>query len=523
VLWVALSSRRASNAAPSELSAPREGNRGVVINEILAQNDSLPLAADGERLSDWVEIYNGRSQAVPMAGWSLLLIKNVQVLDASGNTSTVAVTNVFRFPNDAPLARGARRLLVCSDRIRSVYHTGFNLPAEGGSVCLVDAQSNEVDRVSYTQQRSDISYARYTDGSRSFVMNSIPSPDAPNVDNGAVNPVLSFNGVDLETLQVPGQPLRFRATARDDVGIVNVSVLWRRLDVPDSVTKRIILFDDGVNEDGAANDGKFYGAMPGVLPDGAEIQFYLQCTDLTDQIVTTPGNARFSAPGQSLRAHTLAVGVQRPPLEISEVVPVNLTGLVDERGGRPDWVEIRNTSTQPVSLTGVGLGPKFFGDNERLTLTNRVTLAAGEHLVVFADSKPSQGPLHAPFRLDRNGETLVLTGTTPTGGRFLIDAVTYAPQSPDRAVARLGAGGPWVDSVPTPRAGNVSTPWRSVVLENTFYLVFPTRPGRTYTVQNNWDLIEGQWTSQPPVVGTGVEIAVPETMGTSGYFRVREQ
>jgi hypothetical protein len=523
VLWVALSSRRATNAAPSEPSAPREGNRGVVINEILAQNDSLPVAADGERFSDWVEVYNGRSQAVAMAGWSLLLVKTVQVLDANGNSSNVPVTNLFRFPNDAPLERGGRRLLVCSDRIRSVYHTGFNLPAEGGLVCLFDAQSNEVDRVNYTQQRSDISYARYTDGSRSFVMNSIPSPGAPNVDNGAVDPVLSFTGIDLETLQTPGEPLRFRATARDDVGIVNVSVLWRRLDIPDSVTKRIILYDDGINEDGPANDGKFFGVMPGILPDGAEIQFYVECTDLTDQIVTTPGNARFASAGQSLKAHTLAVGVSRPPLEISEIVPVNLTGLFDEGGGRPDWVEIRNTSSQPVSLAGIGLGPKFFGDGERFALTNRATLAAGEHLVVFADSKPSQGPWHAPFRLDREGETLVLTGTTPTGGRYLIDAVTYAPQSPDRAWARQGAGGPWVESEPTPRAGNISTPWRSVILENTFYLVFPTRPGRTYTVENNWDLGEGQFISQPPVIGTGVELAVPETMGTAGYFRVREQ
>ena len=61
---------------------------------------------------------------------------------------------------------------------------------------------------------------------------------------------------------------------------------------------------------------------------------------------------------------------------------------------------------------------------------------------------------HAPFRLNRLGEQLALTGTTATGARFVIDAVTYGPQSPNSALARLGQGGPWITGAPTPRAGD---------------------------------------------------------------------
>src|SRR5262249_21212408 len=47
VLWVALSSRRATNSVPTEWLGARTGNRGVMINEVLAQNQGIPLAADG--------------------------------------------------------------------------------------------------------------------------------------------------------------------------------------------------------------------------------------------------------------------------------------------------------------------------------------------------------------------------------------------------------------------------------------------------------------------------------------------
>ncbi len=534
VLWVALSSRQASNAPPSELLLGRAVSGGVVINEVLASNTSLPLSADGDRTTDWVELYNDSTQPVAMDGWRMMLVKtNFSTLLSSNGTSSssqlvivtnsIAVTNVFSFPLDAPLQPKAHRLLVCSDRRRSIYHTGFNLPAEGGFLCLFNAGDVEVSRVFFPALDANLSYARYTDGARRFVVNNIPSPAAPNVDNGAVKPELSLRGVDLETLFTPGQPLRFRATASDDVGIMNVSLIWRRLDIPDNVTKRVIMYDDGMNEDGPMNDGQFMGVLEEVLPAGASIQFYLECTDVTDQVETTPGSPRFVAAGSRPQMHSLAIGVPRPALEISEIVAYNLTGLTDERGGRPDWVEIRNTSPDTVSLAGVTLGAKIFGEGDRMTFTNLPSIGPGEHIVIYADSNPGQGQLHAPFRLNRLGEQLALTGTTPAGARFVIDAVAYGPQSGDSALARLGQGGPWIPSPPTPRAGNVSEVWRSIVDPLGFLFAFPTRAGRTYTVEYIDQFDGGEWTSLPPVRSVGLEQAVRTPLIPRRFFRVREE
>ncbi len=534
VLWVALSSHKASNSPPTEMIAARAVSGGAIVNEVLSSNTSLPLAADGNRTTDWVEIFNDATQPTSMTGWRLMLVQTnfTTMLSSNANsfsnqlvlvTNSIVVTNTFQFPPDSPLQPGAHRLVICSDRVRTVYHSGFNLPAGGGLLFLLNSDGNEVSRVDYPASEPNLSYARYTDGARRFVVNNIPSPGAPNVDNGAVKPELSLSGVDLDTLFDPDQRLRFRAVATDDVGIMNVSLLWRRLDIPDSVTKRVILYDDGINEDGPMNDGRFMGSLNQFLPAGASIQFYLECTDVTEQVETTPGNPRFVAARQRPQMHSLAVGITPPPLEISEIVADNVSGLTDERGGRADWVEIRNTSSNTVSLAGVTLGPKIFGDGERMTFTNRPSIGPGEHIVIYADGNPSQGQLHAPFRLNRLGEQLALTGTTAAGARFLIDAVTYGPQSANSALARLGEGGPWITGAPTPRAGNVEGQWRSIVDPVNFLLAFPTRAGRTYTVQYRDELGGAPWVSLPPVRSVGIEQAVQTPLAARRFFRVREE
>ena len=534
VLWVALSSRRATNAAPAELLSGR-ASLGILINEVLAANSSVPLLADAGRDSDFVELYNASAATVSFSGWRMALVSSAQattfmtnMITGSPNqvvvvTNNVVTTNLYLFPLGSVLLPRDHRVLVCSDRVRTAFHTGFNLPAQGGTVILYNETGAEVDRVVYPPVNSDQSYARYTDGARRFVVNNIPSPDSPNVDNGAVLPTLTLTGVDLETVRTPGVPLRFRAYALDDVGLVNVSLLWRRLDIPDNETKRVILFDDGMNEDGPGGDGAFLGVLNESLPAGAEIQFYLECTDITGQVESTPGNPRFVSPGQRAQMHALAIAVPAPALEISEVVADNVTGLVDEEGGRPDWVEIRNVSSQAISLGNVSLGPRLFGNSDRLSFTNRPSINPGEHLVIYADGKPNQGQLHAPFSLKRLGEQLHLVGNTASGARFVIDSVRYGPQVADQALTRMGPGGIFVANTPTPRTGNVVGPWQ--VFKSAAFLVFafPTTAGTTYVVEGKASLEDPEWTQVAEETSVGAELVIYDTMQPSLFLRVREK
>src|SRR4029079_12494172 len=130
---------------------------------------------------------------------------------------------------------------------------------------------------------------------------------------------------------------------------------YQRLDEPNSEIQKMSLFDDGLHEDGLAGDGFFAGILEGSLPWGAEIQYFFEVTDLDDQVVTVPDEPEFGIPGLPGNVYQLAISSKRPPLEISEFGPWNISVLMDEYGGHPDWVEVRNTSSAPLQMTGISL------------------------------------------------------------------------------------------------------------------------------------------------------------------------
>jgi hypothetical protein len=508
-LWTALSGRAAQTVTQSITVPARQGiTTHPVINEFLASNDLLPLEVDGGRKSDWLELYNGTPGVVSLNGWRLRLVRPDR-------------TNDYSFPATAGIPHAGYLLLVCSDRVRTPYHTGFNLPAEGGRLSLINSAGVEVDVISYELQQPNISYGRYRDGLSALAFNAFPSPGLGNVDNGPIEPIVKLEGFDLATF-APDQPIRFYATAFDDVGLISVCVMYQRLDVVDTETHRVVLYDDGIHQDGGLLDGFFSGVLEPGLPPGGEIQFYLEVVDLSDQIVLTPDDPVFARAGQPVTLHSLAVDVPLPSIEISEVVAENKTGLQGTSGDYPDWLEVRNCGTTPLVLDGIGLGLKFFGNSSRFTWPVGTTLAPGEHRVVICDDALETSGI-APFTLDKDGAQVYLTATTPNGARSLVEVVTYGAQKEDVAHARMGCGGPWVQIAPTPWSQNVTDGLRAFVQGNQFMLVFPTTPGNSFTVESTGTLAPSAWSPLPSVAGTGIERAVSQPMASKRFFRVKRQ
>jgi hypothetical protein len=220
----------------------------------------------------------------------------------------------------------------------------------------------------------------------------------------------------------------------------------------------------------------------------------------------------------------LGLGFAAPPIEISEIVAHNLTGLTDTNGGTPDWVEVRNVSSAPVSLTNLSLAHQI-GDNARYHFPAR-PLAPGEHFVVFCDNNPDQGTNHAPIRLSRSGETIMLTSLTTNNSRTLVDWVSFGPQQPDVAWARLGAGGEFRSNPPTPAAENVAASWLGWVQTNggspEFVFAFPTSRNTTYTVEHTPGIEPGStWTTWQIIPGDGIEKVIRQPLAGRGFFRVR--
>jgi hypothetical protein len=515
VLWTALSSRRAQpTPATTTVNPTRDVTPRVVINEILAINSSLPLESDNDRNSDWVELYNAGTGSLSLNGWKLQLTQT--------NALEGQITSTFSFPPTAFLAPRAYLVIVFSEVKRTLYHTGFRLPGDGGHLVLLNSAGQEVDSLRYSEQLENVSYGRYRDGLAALASNPYPSPGRSNTDNGPVEPVAKVESITPFPPE-PDAPIRFYVNGRDDVGIIALSVVWQRLDLAGSSPHRVILYDDGLNGDQGALDGVFSGVLVPGLPDGAAIQFYLEVTDLSGQTVLSPSDPVFASPGQPVTLHTL--GLERPtlPVEISEVVAANENGLRDELGLTPDWLEIRNVSRAPVSLHGVSLGTGYFGMGSRYVFSeDEPALKPGEHRVIYCDGRPDLGPSHAPFQLTRAGDALTLTITSSVGARLLVDSLTFGPQKVDTSLSRLGRGGPWYETTPTPRQQNV-TNWNALLAadRSTFTLVYPTTTNGSYVVQYKDALAPGIWTSLPAHDGDGLEHATTQELAPQRYYRVR--
>ena len=184
--------------------------------------------------------------------------------------------------------------------------------------------------------------------------------------------------------------------------------------------------------------------------------------------------------------HVFAVNSGFSQPLINEIVSSNITGIEDEYevdkqncpvpdcnwwydrmgqsthdGDYPDWIEIYNPGTEPIDLAGYGLS-----DNPSDPFKwafSKVMLAAHEHLLVFASGKDRKEPgevalyMHTNFKIDRRGETILLTGK----GGALCDSINTGEIPIDFSLGRTPDGGhDWsIFAQPTPAESNITPPF----------------------------------------------------------------
>lgn len=143
-------------------------------------------------------------------------------------------------------------------------------------------------------------------------------------------------------------------------------------------------------------------------------------------------------------------------LRINEVVMLNTSGMTDpqEPTEYPDWIEIYNTGPYMVDLSGMYLTDSA-NDLTRSPIGDGVTIGPYGRLLFIADAEPTQGVMHTTFRLDENGERILLVDTTARLNRVL-DDVTVPRLAADQAYARRLDGSKtwWKTMDPTPNRAN---------------------------------------------------------------------
>jgi len=134
-----------------------------------------------------------------------------------------------------------------------------------------------------------------------------------------------------------------------------------------------------------------------------------------------------------LAANWYAAGI---PLVINEVMASNSTVIQDPQGQYDDWIEIHNTSNEPIDVGGMYLtddldSPTMWripDDNPSAT-----TILPDGYLLIWADNDTADLGLHANFRLDATGDQIILVAAD---GSTLIDSIAFGDQAADISYGR---------------------------------------------------------------------------------------
>ena len=412
---------------------------GLVISELMPSNQTSVPDENGE-YNDWVEILNTTDHPINLYGVGL-----------SDKGDAIR----FIFPN-MDLAPGARVVVFCSDRHQvesgKPLHAKFKLSSSGETVYLFDPNAFLLDSVSYRIMASDSSWALNDEGR--FEETPFFSPGFANgeagytaylastmVTNGdlIINEVMAdaksgladqdgefvdwielYNTTDrtisLDNYALSNKenkPLKWRfpeeaVIAPHGYYIVYCSGKDRRDDasaVPHASFKisaehdTVVLSDshgrvvDRVTIDNLPEDATYARDPNGVF---------------TVHNMATPGrdNADFAGADHDLRQWN-TTGVY-----ITEVLASNDKYPAYADVGAVDWVEIYNSTSAPVDISGWGLSDNI-GRPRRWQFPAGTYIGAGEYKVIMCDGQEllsSSSRLHTNFKVKRaGGETVCLS------------------------------------------------------------------------------------------------------------------
>jgi len=237
-----------------------------------------------------------------------------------------------------------------------------------------------------------------------------------------------------------GEPTFAVARVTDDFALGAVELHYSALNA--GVSDTLTAYDDGAHGDRSAGDSFFGAAIPG-FGVGEVVTFFFTAVDDESQ-GTTSATAQYQ------------VGTAgSSTLVLNELLTSNAyTNTDPDYGETGDWAELYNAGPAAADLSRYALSDDPLAP-ARWSFPTGAALGPEEYLVVWLDDHDSAGEAyHANFRLDREGETLLLydqeTATT-------VEQVSFGEQTTDFSLARIpDTTGPWTQTEqPTPGAANV--------------------------------------------------------------------
>jgi hypothetical protein len=140
-----------------------------------------------------------------------------------------------------------------------------------------------------------------------------------------------------------------------------------------------------------------------------------------------------------------------PPLWVNEVLPQNTSINTDENGEYAPWIEIYNSSNEPVELGGMHLTDDY-AEPTKWTIPADTTIGGHGWLLIWADGEAGEGALHTSFELNSLGGSVGLF----TAGGVIVDYLNYDPLLANISCGKIpdGISVQREFSRPTPSAAN---------------------------------------------------------------------
>ena len=206
---------------------------------------------------------------------------------------------------------------------------------------------------------------------------------------------------------------------------------------------KVLMYDDGLHNDGAANDNVYGVSIP---VNSAAIQYYIYAEN-TNIGAFSPARAEHEFYTIDATYPTITAG----QLVVNEIMASNTATVTDLSGKYEDWFELYNNTANTLSLDNL-----YASDSSTSLLKwqfpTGTTIAPYSYLVVWADSDLTETDgLHADFKFSASGENCILSYADGT----IVDSVTFGAQTTDMGYARNPNGtGDFVIQSPTYNANN---------------------------------------------------------------------
>ena len=359
------------------------------------------------------------------------------ILEYDGNTvMDLAHVNwdAFYNENDARYALLNKLLAVPEIRQRYLAHMRVIIDDKLNSAAIdakIDAYALQIDALvnadpikfgSYNDYLSGITDLKTFVTSRRNFLNSNAEVSTTALSIG--NVIFATNTVDWEKPTF-NDMVDVRVTISGAQGVNSINLHYSNALV--GIFNKVAMLDDGLSNDGAANDGVYGGSIP-AQNAGSYVRYYVEAiaNDAAKTAAYKPMGAE----------HDVYIyQVQLSDIVINELMADNDNAVDDQDGEFDDWIEIYNNGTASVDLSGYYLSDDEM-DLMKWALPAGTNIADDGYVTVWCDNDITQTGLHANFGLGKNGETVFLSN--PSG--IVVDQVTFPEQTADIAYARRPNG-----------------------------------------------------------------------------------